>query len=44
MQGPHIFSKTRYIQKLDVATSKKANLDLNLHALRLQLATSNSQN
>ena len=42
MQGPHIFAQTRYIFKLDVATSKKANLDLNSHTA--QLATSNSQN
>ena len=42
MQVPHLFAKPGHFRNLDVATSKKAFLDLQLHVL--QLATSNSQN
>ena len=39
MQGPQLFAKPRHFFKLDVATSRMAFLDLNLHVL--QVATSN---
>ena len=42
MQGPQLCAKPRHFCKLDVATSKMAFLDLNLHVL--QVATSNSNN
>ena len=42
MQGPQLCSKPRHFCKLDVATSRMAFLDLNLHVL--QVATSNSKN
>ena len=42
MQGPKLWAKPRHFCKLDVATSKMAFLDLNLHVL--QLVTSNSNN
>ena len=42
MQGPQLFTKPRHFCKLDVATSRIAFLDLNLHVL--QVATSNSNN
>ena len=42
MQGPQLCAKPRHFCKLDVATSRMAFLDLNLHVL--QVATSNSNN
>ena len=42
MQGLQLCAKPRHFCKLDVATSRMAFLDLNLHVL--QLATSNSNN
>ena len=42
MQGPQLCAKPRHFCKLDVATSRIAFLDLNLHVL--QVATSNSKN
>ena len=42
MQGPQLCTKPRHFCKLDLATSRMAFLDLNLHIL--QLATSNSNN
>ena len=42
MQGPQLCAKPLHFCKLDVATSRMAVLDLNLHVL--QLATSNSNN
>ena len=42
MQGPQLCAKTHHFCKLDVATSRMAVLDLNLHVL--QVATSNSKN
>ncbi len=42
MQGPQLFAKPHHFCKLDVATSRMAFLDLNLHVL--QVATSNSNN
>ena len=41
-QGPQLCAKPSHFCKLDVATSRMAFLDLNLHVL--QLATSNSNN
>ena len=40
MQGPQLCAKPRHFCKLDVATSRMAFLDLNLHVL--QVATPNS--
>ena len=40
MQGPQLCAEPRHFCKSDVATSRMAFLDLNLHVL--QLATSNS--
>ena len=42
MQGPQLFTEPHHFCKLDVATSRIAYLDLNLHVL--QVATSNSNN
>ena len=42
MQGPQLCAKPSHFCKLDVATSRMAFLDLNLHVL--QVATSNSNN
>ena len=42
MQGPQLCRKPRHFYKLDMATSRMAFLDLNLHVL--QVATSNSNN
>ena len=42
MQGPQLCAEPRYFCKLDVATSRIAFLDLNLHVL--QVAPSNSKN
>ena len=42
MQGPQLCAKPRHFCKLDVATSRMAFLDLNLHVL--QVATPNSNN
>ena len=42
MQGPQLCAEPRHFCKFDVATSRMAFLDLNLHVL--QLATSNSNN
>ncbi len=42
MQGPQLCAKPRHFCKLDVATSRMAFLNLNLHVL--QVATSNSNN
>ena len=42
MQGPQLCAKPRHFCKLDMATSRMAFLDLNLHGLKL--ATSNSNN
>ena len=42
MQGLQLFAKPSHFCKLDVATSRMAFLDLNLHVL--QVATSNSNN
>ena len=42
MQGPQLCAEPHHICKLDVATSRMAFLDLNLHVL--QVATSNSKN
>ena len=42
MQGPQLCAKPRHFCKLDVATSRMAFLDLNLHVL--QVAISNSNN
>ena len=40
MQGPQLCPEPRHFCKLDMATSRMAVLDLNLHVL--QVATSNS--
>ena len=40
MQGPQLCTKPRHFCKLDVAISRMAFLDLNLHVL--QVTTSNS--
>ena len=42
MQGPQLCAEPHHFCKLDVATSRIAVLDLNLHVL--QVATSNSNN
>ena len=42
MQGPQLYAEPRQFCKLDVATSRIAFLDLNLHVL--QVAPSNSKN
>ena len=42
MQGPQLCAEPRHFCKLDVATSRIAFLDLNLHVL--QVAPSNSKN
>ena len=42
MQGPQFFAEPHHFCKLDVATSRMAFLDLNLHVLRV--ATSNANN
>ena len=42
MQGPQLCAEPRHFCKLEVATSRMASLDLNLHVL--QVATSNSNN
>ena len=42
MQGPQFCAKPSHFCKLDVATSRMAFLDLNLHVL--QVASSNSNN
>ena len=42
MQGPQLCPKPSHFCKLDMATSRMALLDLNLHVL--QVATSNSNN
>ena len=42
MQGPQLCAKPRHFCKLDMATSRIAFLDLNLHVV--QVATSNSNN
>ena len=42
MQGPQLCAKPRHLCKLEVATSRMAFLDLNLHVL--EVAASNSHN
>ena len=40
MQGPQLFAKPRQFFKLDVATSRMAFLDINLHILQLESSNS----
>ena len=44
MQGPQLCAKPHHFCKLDLATSRMAFLDLNLHPNVLQVATLNSNN